>query len=130
MAMRNEAPQSPSAAREQPLISHVTENGFTIIRLSEMKASFNDTAQEYCFVVRNPRGWEREVTVEFNEELIAMFESRRRNPLLTRSSFWLNCAERCLAAYLWEHDGYPPGGEITISELCADDVVLATHWRD
>lgn len=131
MAIRNQAVFSESPlSKQQPPIQYVTENGFSIIRLSEMKPSFTDTAQECCFVVRNPRGWEREVTIEFETDVIALIESCRRSPLLASSPFWLNCAERCLAKYLWHHDAYPPAGQLTISELCIDELLLAAHWRD
>jgi hypothetical protein len=122
---------SPSELAEaRPPIEYVTENGFSIVRLSEISGLATDTAQECRFLVRSPRGWEREISVEFEEGLIALIQRQRRILLPDTSVFWLNCAERCLATYLWESDGYPSGGQLTISELSNDDLLLAKHWRD
>jgi hypothetical protein len=117
-------------AEARPPIEYVTENGFSIVRLSEISGLAADTAQECRFLVRNPRGWEREISVEFDEEMITLIQRQRRVLLPDTSVFWLNCAERCLATYLWESDGYPSGGQLTISELSNDDLLLAKHWRD
>ena len=122
---------SPSELAEtRPPIEYVTENGFSIVRLAEINGLGTDTAQECRFLVRNPRGWEREISVEFDEELVTLIQGHRRTFLPDTSMFWLTCAERCLATYLWENDGYPPSGQLTISELSDDDQLLATHWRD
>ena len=117
-------------AEARPPIEYVTENGFSIVRLAEINGLAIDTAQECRFLVRNPRGWEREISVEFGEELVTLIQGQRRTSLPDTSVFWLNFAERCLATYLWENDGYPPGGQLTIGKLSDDDRLLATHWRD
>jgi hypothetical protein len=143
MAIRNKEPFSGSVAGRQRPIQCVTENGFSIIRRSEVEtcevsgttagprcSSRTDTAHECHFLVHNPSGWERDVTVEFDDGVIAGIENLRRSHLSLTSGFWLSCAERCLATYLWENDGYPPGGQLTITELCIDELLLAEHWRD
>ncbi len=143
MAIRNEELLSGRQAKRQSAIQYVTENGFSIMRCSDVEtsgvpgtaaaprcSSGTDTAHECRFLVRNPLGWEREVTVEFDDDVIAQVENRRRSRLSLTSGFWLNCAERCLATYFWENDGYPPGGQLTVNELCGDELLLATHWRD
>jgi hypothetical protein len=117
-------------ANETSPIQYVTENGFSIVRLSEVDGSVVDTASACRFLVRNERGWEREVTVHFEESIVAKIQSRRRSRLLDTSVLWLVCAEKCLATYLWERDDYPAGGRLIISELAADELLLATHWSD
>ncbi|HXM47181.1 MAG TPA: hypothetical protein VN956_04885 [Pyrinomonadaceae bacterium] len=119
-----------SLAKKASPIQYVTENGFSIVRLSEVDKSVTATSRECRFLVRNERGWEREVTVAFEESLVAEIQSRRRNRLLDSSVFWLVCAEQCLATYLWENDDYPERGQLIISELPADQLLLATHWSD
>ena len=141
MALRSEEVVPESVPRQRP-IEYVTENGFSIIRRSDVEtcgvpgaaatlgcSSNTGTAHECRFLVRNPRGWEREVTVEFDDCAITLVENLRRSRLSLTSGFWLNCAERCLATYLWENDGYPPGGQLTITEFSGDELLLATHWR-
>ena len=119
-----------SLAKEVSPIQYVTENGFSIIRLCDVDKSVTATSRECRFLVRNERGWEREVTVAFEESLIAQIQSRRRSRLLDSSVLWLVCAEQQLATYLWENDDYPEGGQLIISELPADELLLATHWSD
>jgi hypothetical protein len=111
-------------------IQYVTENGFSIIRLCEIDGSVIDTARECHFLVRSERGREREVTVRFEESLIAQIQRQRRTHLSETSVLWLVCAERCLATYLWENDDYPRGGQLTISKLFVDELLLASHWSD
>ena len=117
-------------AEARPPIEYVTENGFSIVRLAEIDGMAADTAQECRFLVRNPSGWEREIGVEFDEELLALIQRQRRTSLPDTGVFWLTCAERCLATYLWKKADYPPGGQLTISELSDDDLLLAAYWRD
>ena len=111
-------------------IRYVTENGFSIIRLCDVDKSVTATARECRFLVRNEHGWEREVTVAFAEDLIVQVQSRRRSRLSDSSVLWLVCAEQRLATYLWENDDYPERGQLTIGELPADELLLATHWSD
>ncbi len=90
----------------------------------------NDTARKCRFLVRNEREWEREVTVHFDETLIAQIQNQRRNRLLDTSVLWLICAEQCLGKYLWQKDNFPDGGRLNIGELAVDELLLATHWSD
>ena len=115
-----------SLAKEVSPIQYVTENGFSIIRLCEVDKSVTATSRECRFLVRNERGWEREVTVAFEASLIAQIQNRRRSCLLENSVLWLVCAEQRLGTYLWENDDYPEGGQLIISALTADELLLAT----
>jgi hypothetical protein len=111
-------------------IQYVTENGFSIIRLSEVDGSVIDTAHECHFLVHSEGGWEQEVAVHFEESLIEQIQRQRRTHLSDTSVLWLVCAERCLATYLWENNDYPAGGRLIVSALPVDELVLATHWND
>ena len=126
MAMRSEELSSSSVAGRQRPIQYVTENGFSIIR----RSLGSDTAPKYHFLVRHPDGRKREVTVEFDDGVIALVENVRGGRLSFASGFWVNCAERCLATYLWENDDYPPSGQLSITEFSSDESLLATYWRD
>ena len=119
-----------SLAKEVSPIQYITENGFSITRLCDVDKSVTATSRECRFLVRNKRGWEREVTIHFEESIVAEIQSRRRSRLLDSSVLWLVCAEQRLATYLWENDDYPEGGQLIISELPADALLLATHWSD
>jgi hypothetical protein len=156
MAIRNKEVLSERVPSRPSPIAYVTENGFSIFRRSEIEtcglpgtaerssrpsisaglpyplgcSSVTDTAPECRFLVRNPRGSEREVSVGFDDGVVALVQSRRRDDLSLSSTFWLICAERCLATYLWEKNDYPHGGQLTISALSIDELLLATHWSD
>ena len=111
-------------------IKYLTENGFSIIRLSEIDSSVIDKPTECHFLVQHEDETEREVTVGFDEEIIARLRIRRRNQLSETSLFWLVCAESSLATYLWKKNEYPPDGRLIINELSPDELMLALHWRD
>lgn len=111
-------------------IKYLTENGFTIIRLSEVDSSVVDTPDECSFMVHREDEAEREITVRFNRNLVEQLRIRRRNALPDHSVFWLVCAESRLANYLWEQNDFPPEGRLIIDELSPDELMLILHWRD
>ena len=117
-------------AQEQPPIKYLTENGFSIVRLSDIDPSVINTPGECRFLVQAEHEAEREIKVGFSDDLIALLRIRRRGALSDQSVFWLVCAESRLATYLWEKDDYPPGDRITMNELSPDELMLALHWRD
>ena len=111
-------------------IKYLTENGFSIVRLSETDPSVNDSPGDCRFLVSRDEGHERLIQVGFDDELVASLTLRRRSSLSESSPFWLVCAESCLARYLWEQDAFPPDARLRISDLSPDELMLALHWRD
>lgn len=117
-------------AQTKPPIKYLTENGFSIIRLSDIDQSVINTPEECRFLVQDERDVEREIKVNFSADLVARIRFRRRGELSDKSVFWLVCAESCLARYLWEENDYPPDDRLTMNELSPDELMLAIHWRD
>ena len=117
-------------AQTKPPIKYLTENGFSIIRLSDIDQSVINTPEECRFLVQDERDVEREIKVNFSGDLVARIRFRRRGELSDKSVFWLVCAESCLARYLWEENDYPPEDRLTVNELSPDELMLAIHWRD
>ena len=130
MAISRKQASPDHLPRATPPIKYLTENGFSIVRLSETDYSVTDAAGECRFLVQHEDEAEREIRVSFDEKVIASLLIRRRIPLSETSKFWLVCAESCLATYLWEKNEYPPEGRLTINELPPDELMLALHWRD
>ena len=132
--MEQETIEARPCAQTKSPIKYLTENGFSIMRLCELERSTTDSASECHFIVRNPNGWERGVTVEFDDQAIALVQRQRSRepttPLSLSSSFWLHCAERHLAAYLWENDAYPPSGRLMVDYPSAEELQLAARWND
>ena len=129
-AMRRKQVRPDDLSHTRSPIKYLTENGFSIVRASEIDPSVIDNPSECRFLVQHEDRAEREIRVSFGEELIAHLRIRRRIPLSETSVFWLVCAESCLATYLWEKNQYPPDGRLNISELAPDEFMLALHWRD
>ena len=119
----------PLAQTKSP-IKYLTENGFSIIRLSDIDPSVVNTPRECRFLVQDERDVEREIKVNFSEDLITRIRLRRRGALSDKSVFWLVCAESGLARYLWEENNYPPADRLAVNELSPDELMLAIHWRD
>jgi hypothetical protein len=116
-----------SPAGTQP-IELVTDNGFSILRLWEINREALPSIGEYDFLVRNPQSLERQIMVEILDELVADIEQRTRRRVQSGSTYWICCAERHLAIYLWENDGYPPGDRLCVNCLDAEDVMSAIRW--
>src|SRR5262249_25894245 len=75
-----------------------------------------------------PYGYELDITVDFSQASIAEVIRRTRGRLTLGSAYWITCAERHLADYLWETDDYPPDGRITVDCLTPDDLDMASRW--
>ncbi|HYW70838.1 MAG TPA: hypothetical protein VE961_07385 [Pyrinomonadaceae bacterium] len=116
-----------SAPRRRP-IELQTENGFSIVRRCDIDAPGSVAGTEHCFVVRDPYGYELDITVDFTPQTVAEGIKRSCGRLTLESAFWINCAERRLADYLWQNDDYPPDGKITIDCLTPADVDSAQRW--
>jgi hypothetical protein len=106
-----------------------TENSFCIIRRCDVDEQSPRTGTKHCFIVRDPHGYELDITVSFSQNAFADAIRRSCGRLTFESAFWLTSAERHLADYLWEHEDYPPDARITIDCLTPDDVDLARRCR-
>lgn len=128
--MRNQSeilePES-SPANTRP-IELLTENGFSILRWWEINRESLPLAGRYNFMVRNPPNPEREITVEIADELAVEIELETTGRVLPGSTYWICCAERHLATYLWESDDYPLGDRLCVSQLNPEDVMSAIRW--
>ena len=116
--------------RAVPPIKYLTENGFSIVRMSDLDGSLRNSPANCRFQIQREDMQSHEVDVSFSPELVSELRIRRRNLLSDDSIFWLVCAESCLANYLWQKDDLPPNAHLAINELPPDELMLALHWRD
>jgi hypothetical protein len=110
-------------------IQLLTENDFCIIRLCDVDESIPSGGIEHSFIVRDPDGYELDITVSLDPRAAAELIHRSRGRLNLESSFWVNCAERHLANYLWQNNDFPPDGTLKVSEPDLDDIDSAQRWR-
>ena len=115
-------------AKREP-IEYLTENDFRIIRRCDVDDSFPKDGLEHCFIVRDPDGYELDITVNFDTRAAAEVIERSRRRITFESSFWVTAAERHLAEYLWEHNDWPPDGNLRIDQLTLDDIDMAGRWN-
>jgi hypothetical protein len=113
---------------EQPPIEFLTENGFSIIRLCDIDRSIPAVGATHEFVVRDPHGYELQITVQISRDAIADVGWRGRGRISNESSYWIALAERRLATYLWENDDYPPNAKLEVYDLTLDDIDLVRRW--
>jgi hypothetical protein len=108
-----------------------TENGFHVLRRWEIEQTLPPVNGTYPFLVHNqnqPVG-PREILVHVSTASVAEIERATRGRIGRASSFWIYCAERHLATYLWETNNYPPRNELAIDPLTAEDFALALRWE-
>ena len=117
-----------TSGRNRP-IELLTENGFSIIRSWEIDQAAAPTTGIFNFLVRDPKGTECEVVVRITDDLVANIATRTQQRVSLSSSFWLNCAERHLANYLWEDGRCPLGNLLWIKALDPHDVMSAVDWK-
>lgn len=130
MFMLQENATSHDGETDCASVKVVTENGYSIVRACETNGASPDEAGMYRFIVSDSEEQACEVIVEFDTAAIALVQSCRREPLSSNSLFWINCAERSLAAYLWDKDKCPPQGRLTLQDVCLDDLDAARLWDD
>jgi hypothetical protein len=123
---RNQLAAEYRAIKRHP-IEYLTENGFSIVRLSELTHA-PVIAVEYNFLVRDPHGYELEITVEIDRLAASEVARRSNGRISSESSYWICCAERHLATYLWDNDDYPPDARLKVDQLTLDDLNLARRW--
>src|SRR5262247_4089524 len=128
MAVNRKFLATPQPTRPEP-IQYLTENGFSIIRRCDVDGSFPRDGIEHCFIVRDPDGYELDITVRFDTDAAAEAIARSRRRIGFASSFWVSAAERHLSEYLWKHNDYPPNAELRVEQLTIDDVDLARRWE-
>ena len=116
------------AANTRP-IEVVTENGFSILRLWEIDRVPPPLSGSYHFIVRNSQGVERETIVEIADQVIVQVEVSTRERIRLGSSFWICCAERHLAIFVWTTDDFPQGDKLSVSQLDPVDLITAIFWR-
>jgi len=115
-------------ARQRP-IEFQTDNGFSLIRLCDVDKSVSQAGTKHTFIVRDPDGYELDVTVEITNEVVAEVMWRCKGLISLESSYWINCAERHLADYLWMHEDYPPDASLGVDQLSLDDLDAARRWN-
>lgn len=115
------------AAHSRP-IELLTENGFSIVRPWEVNRVPPPTNGTYTFLVQREQDREREIVVTIPAEFFADISLQTRGKISNSCSYWICCAERHLANYLWEKDDYPAGNRLVIDYLDPDDVMSAVNW--
>ena len=117
----------PSLSAQRP-IEFLTENGFSIIRLSDIDKSIPAVGAMHEFLVRDPHGYDLHITVQISSDVIEDVSWRCKCRISNESSYWISLAERHLATYLWENDDYPPDAALNIDQSTNDDLDLARRW--
>ena len=127
MAVKKENAELNSAAARSRPIELITENGFSIVRPdeSEPRRALEGT---YVFMVSDPEGSEREITVGIDQQAVNEITLRSGGRISSESTYWICCAERHLAEYLWKNNNYPPDETLRVEQLTLEDLNLGIRW--
>lgn len=129
MAVKREQLVNDSeAARDRP-IELITENGFSIVRAGDLYGGGATDVSEHSFLVRDRDGYELDIAVQIDPSAVLEVVKRSAGRISADSSYWICCAERHLADYLWEEDDYPPNATLKVAQLSPDDLDLARRWE-
>ena len=110
-------------------IELLTENGFSIARPWEIDRVPPPSTGTYRFRVRNPENVERDIVVEIAKAIAARVAIQTAGRIPLHSPFWICCAERHLANYLWEIDDFPINHKLRVEQLDPEDVISAVRWE-
>jgi hypothetical protein len=116
-------------AQPRSLIEYVTMNGFSYVLASDAADSQPLEPDERRFIVKNPRGLEREIVVVIDPEAVGYVERMTRRRLPPESSFWTVQASNLLSAFLW-NEGKLPDNRLTLRDVDRDDLPVAERWKD
>jgi hypothetical protein len=131
MAAQNQRLDTEESFAEARPIELVTENGFSILRSWEIQKGTPPTDGKLTFVVRNSNKPKTETTVvvEFTADSLSQIEKHTQGRIVAGNTFWIYCAERHLADYVFEKDDYPIDGTFTIDQLTSEDFDQAMRWK-
>jgi hypothetical protein len=128
MAMIDSRVTPNTSAEPTRPVEFLTENGFSITRFCDIDNSIPAEVATHQFLVRDPYGYELQIEVDIAKSALDQIIARSRGCISQNSSYWIACAERHLAAYLWNEDDYPPAAKLTVDQLTPDDLGLAVRW--
>ena len=123
------APASEESEEPRRLFQYVTMNGFSYVPAPDTESAEGRAPNERRFIVKNPRGSEKEVVVEIDAEAIGYVERMTRRRLTPESAFWTSQASRFLSAFLW-NEGRLPEDRLTLRDVDRDDLPAAERWED
>jgi len=126
MAVKKENLEVDAAEARCRPIELITDNGFGLMRVDDRPALAPEGV--FVFMVRDPKGPQRKVTVEIDQQAVAEITRKSRGSLSSDSSYWVCFAERHLAEYVWEKDSCPPDGKLRVEQLTLEDTNLAIRW--
>jgi hypothetical protein len=129
MAVKQEHLEVDSAAARCRPIELITDNGFSIVRADEIDGRTPLGSGKHAFVVRDEHGHQLEITVEIDEKIFVQITLRSRGRITNQSIYWVCCAERHLADYLWENNRCPPHERLRVECLTPRDINLAIRWK-
>jgi DNA-binding response OmpR family regulator len=118
------------AAHPRSLIQFITMNGFSYVLASDVEGAPTDEPNARRFVVKHPRGFEQEVIVEIDPEVIGYVERMTHRRLPASSSFWTTQASSLLSTFLWNEGEVPTNGKLTLKDISRDELPIAARWRD
>jgi hypothetical protein len=125
---QNEKPIADELPAEVRPIEFVTENGFSILRQWEIDRGPLPKTRTFLFVIRHSGCEDQEVVVEISDDVLRQLSIRVLGRILSCTPFWVCCAERHLATYLWEKDACPAGNRLVIERFDPEEIILATRW--
>ena len=129
MAMIDKRANPNSSAEAHPPIEYLTENDFSIIRLCDIDESNSTDGTTHHFLVRDPNGYELQITVGIASDAIEEIGRRYGAHISASGAYWVACAERHLATYLCENDDYPPDAHLKVERLTLADIALGREWN-
>ena len=129
MAAQTEKVAPDTAQSSARSIELLTENGYSILRLAEVEGTQQSENGKHQFLVRGPDGFQQRVLVEIRTDLIAQIEMRTLGRILLANSFWIYCAERHLADYIWQREQPPAHGKLLVDQLTVEDLNLSIRWE-
>ena len=129
MRAENEKPIADELPADVRPIEFVTENGFSILRPWELDGVSLPTTRTLHFLVRRSECKDQGVVVEVSDDVLRQLSIRVQRRILSCMLFWVCCAERHLAIYLWEKDECPPGNKLVVQHLDPEEIILAARWK-
>ena len=129
MSVHNLTLADATIPRDKKPIQMLTDNGFSILRSCDLDGRTVEPGR-YCFVVRDPNGYEAEITVRIGHVAAQEVAARSYGKINGNSGYWTALAERHLADYLWRESDYPPDDLLVVTQLTPIDCDLALRWTN
>lgn len=125
-AAKYKSTRSKEVTKTEAQVTHVTMNGFTILRTSDAEGG---KPNERRFLVQRPDGSGQEVVIEIAVEALRSVDQIAHGASVEKS-FWTDEAETFLSDFIWNDGDVPATGRMVLNAVEPSNLRKLVHSHE